>query len=443
MLNVSHKSVQDKIPSEGVKAFEMVKTPLMFQYLSKVIKLLGILLLVVLFLPWTQNIQGSGSVTFFRPEQRPQTIQSPIPGSIREWYVREGDTVQKGDTLAFLSEVKDEYFDPQILTRMSEELEAKKQSLGSYLQKAQALEDQIQALKNVRTVRLQQAKFRLQADSNELAAATTKYQFTEIQFKRADTLYNEGVQSRFDLEKATQAFQEATAKLTSARNKYLNTSADFSGINADFSEKIFKAESDRQTAMSDYFTTQADVAKLTSKISALRVRQSYYYITAPQLGMITRMTRAGIGENIKEGEPVLEIMPLDYQLAVEIFVRPVDLPLIKLGEKGRIEFDGWPAIVFSGWPNVSFGTFGAEVVAINNVLDKNGMYRIMMLADIDDIPWPEQIRFGSGANGILLLKDVRVWYEIWRQLNGFPPEYYTGRDVENDKDELKAKSKKR
>jgi hypothetical protein len=24
----------------------------------------------------------------------------------------------------------------------------------------------------------------------------------------------------------------------------------------------------------------------------------------------------------------------------------------------------------------------------------------------------------------MLLNDVPVWYEIWRQLNGFPPEYY-------------------
>lgn len=443
MLNISPKSVEDKIPKEGVKAFDMVSTPMFFQYFSKSIKFVVVLFLIVLFLPWTQNIQGDGSVTFFRPEQRPQTIQSPIPGAISKWYITEGDTVNPGDTLAFITEVKDDYFDPEILLRMEEELEAKKQSLSSYLQKSEALEDQIKALKNVRDVRMLQARYRLQADSNDLEAAKVQYDLTEIQYKRADTLYNEGVQSRFDLERATQSFQDATAKLTAQRNRFLNTKADFDGIMADFSEKIFKAESDRQTALSNYFTTQADIAKLSSKISGLRVRQGYYYITAPQRGMVTRMTRVGLGENIKEGEPILQIMPLNYQLAVELFVRPVDLPLIKLGAKGRIEFDGWPAIVFSGWPNVSFGTFGAEIVAIDNVLDANGMYRILMLPDADDVPWPEQIRYGSGAIGILLLKDVRVWYEIWRQLNGFPPEYYTTADVKADKEKGKSKSLKR
>jgi hypothetical protein len=31
---------------------------------------------------------------------------------------------------------------------------------------------------------------------------------------------------------------------------------------------------------------------------------------------------------------------------------------------------------------------------------------------------------GSGAQGIALLKDVRVWYELWRNINGFPPDFY-------------------
>ena len=30
----------------------------------------------------------------------------------------------------------------------------------------------------------------------------------------------------------------------------------------------------------------------------------------------------------------------------------------------------------------------------------------------------------TGAQGMALLKDVPVWYELWRNINGFPPEYY-------------------
>jgi hypothetical protein len=31
---------------------------------------------------------------------------------------------------------------------------------------------------------------------------------------------------------------------------------------------------------------------------------------------------------------------------------------------------------------------------------------------------------GTGAQGIALLKDVPIWYELWRNINGFPPDYY-------------------
>ena len=101
-------------------------------------------------------------------------------------------------------------------------------------------------------------------------------------------------------------------------------------------------------------SAQAEVAKLQVKLSNLKVRRSYYTLRAPQDGLVTRIKRTGVGENIKEGESVVEFMPLNYELAVEIFVRPVDLPLVQIGQSARIEFDGWPSIVFSGWPSTSF-----------------------------------------------------------------------------------------
>ena len=117
-------------------------------------------------------------------------------------------------------------------------------------------------------------------------------------------------------------------------------------------------------------------------------------------------------------------MPSDYDLAVETFIDPLDLPLIHIGEKVRIQFDGWPAIVFSGWPNASYGTFGGKVVAIETFISDNGKYRVLLAPDPEEEAWPKDIRVGSGANTIALLEDVPIWYELWRQLNGFPPNYY-------------------
>jgi len=100
------------------------------------------------------------------------------------------------------------------------------------------------------------------------------------------------------------------------------------------------------------------------------------------------------------------------------------LPLVHRGAKVRVWFDGWPRIVFSGWPGLSYGTFGGRVVAIENFISTNGKYRILVSPDKDEEKWPKQLSIGAGAESIALLDTVPIWYEIWRNLNGFPPNFY-------------------
>ena len=324
-----------------------------------------------------------------------------------------------------LSEIKNEYFDPEIILRMEQELQAKDSSITAYREKVHALENQGGFLKTKLEVKIQQTFQKIQADSNSYAAAQVKRSLSEIQFRRADTLLELGAISRFDWEKRRQVYQEAIAKAVDSRNKYRNSRSDVDAVRAEYSEKIAKVESELFSARSSALSAQAEVAKLQVKLSNLKVRRSYYTLRAPQDGLVTRIKRTGVGENIKEGESVVEFMPLNYELAVEIFVRPVDLPLVQIGQSARIEFDGWPSIVFSGWPSTSFGTFGAKVFAIDNVLDDNGKYRVLLRKDEEDVEWPNALRFGAGARGMLLLNDVPLGYEVWRQLNGFPPQFYT------------------
>ena len=136
---------------------------------------------------------------------------------------------------------------------------------------------------------------------------------------------------------------------------------------------------------------------------------------------------------IKAGDAIVNIIPKKYNLAVETYINPMDMPLLAIGQKVRVQFDGWPAIVFSGWPNSSYGTFGGEIFAINNDISKNGKYRILIAQDPNDSPWPSEVRVGGGANTLTLLNDVSVGYELWRQLNGFPADYYKDAKSKNIK----------
>ena len=212
--------------------------------------------------------------------------------------------------------------------------------------------------------------------------------------------------------------------MLASKNNVLNAKVEISRIRAEYADKISKAESDQFTAQSNQFDAEVQVSKLENSNSNYQVRNSLLYILAPQNGYINKAIKGGIGETFKEGEELVGIMPAQVDLAVETFVRPIDLPLIHLGEKVRVQFDGWPAIVFSGWPNVSYGTYGAKVVAVERFISPNGKYRILLAPDETDHVWPDELRAGSGARTIALLEDVPIWFELWRQLNSFPPNYY-------------------
>ena len=369
---------------------------------------------------------------------RPAAGQSQIPGRIEAWFVKEGDFVKKGDTILKISEVKSEYFDDRLIERTNDQIEAKTASTMAYQEKVDALQRQISALRSEQSLKLQQAKNKLvqsklkvQSDSIDLEAAKTNITIAKRQYERALALQSEGLKAVKDVEEKRLKLQETEAKLISQQNKLLsskndiiNAEIELSSITTAYTDKISKAQSDMYTAQSSQFNTEAEVTKLENTYANYKKRNELLFITAPQDGFVNKAIRSGIGETFKEGEKLVGIMPSNYDLAVETFVDPIDLPLIHIGEKVRVQFDGWPAIVFSGWPNVSYGTYGAEVVAIENFISDNGKYRVLLAQDKTDHDWPEAVRIGSGARTIALLDNVPVWYELWRQLNGFPPNYY-------------------
>ena len=444
MLNISRNSIKDRLDRSKYNSLRFVEGKRSGKVLRRLIFGISALTLVIMLLPWTQNIRASGNVTTLKPDQRPQTIHSVIAGRIEKWFVQEGDFVSKGDTIVYVSEVKDEYFDPELLSRTESQLKSKELSVNSYTEKVNALDNQIDALRQTRTLKLeqtrnklQQAKLKVTSDSIAYKAAVTNFEIASEQFNRLESLYKEGLKSLTDLENRKLTLQKALAdmiaaenKLLTSRNEVINARVEITSIQAQYRDDIAKAESEKYTAMSNMYDAEVDVTKLQNQFMNYSIRNGLYYITAPQDGLVTRAIQSGIGETIKEGTAIVSIMPADYELAVEMYVNPIDLPLIEKGQEVRIQFDGWPAIVFSGWPNTSYGTYGGRVFAIDNFISNNGKYRILVSQDPNVEQWPEPVRVGAGSNSMVLLKEVSVWYELWRQINGFPPDYY--KTQEND-----------
>ncbi len=425
MLNISKKSVQKEMPQEKLYALRSLDTPMAGKILAKWIAVIFGLFFVILFLPWQQNIRGSGKVTALSPSNRPQTIETTIAGRIQVWKIKEGQFVNRLDTIAIISEVKEKYFDPQMLFRLQQVITAKEQSLISKEQKAKALQRQVSALEDGLRNKRDQAKAKLEAER-------VRFNNFKNQYERNQKLFEAG---NIPLTK----FQDIEYKYQSSEADFVNAEIEIERVQAEYLDKINKAESDLNNTLAEQFDTQADIAKMRNELSNMEIRAQQYFILAPQAGFVVKATQAGIGETIKEGDAVCTIMPQSTDVAVEMHVKAMDVPLISKGRRVRIEFDGFPALQFSGWPSISVGTFGGTVEVIDYVNTKPGEFRILVIPDLKDSAWPKQVRVGSGIKGWVMLDNVSVWYELWRQLNGFPPSLYAEPEMEesNQKKETK------
>jgi multidrug resistance efflux pump len=433
---------------KGFHSFNLVyraKRPSRVKYWFWSILIVG---LGILLLPWTQNIRAKGKVTTLRQEQRPQEINSIIAGKIIKWYVKEGDQVNAGDTLAQLAEIKDAYLDQGLIGRTQEQLNAKQSSINFYNQKVNAGAQQINALNQARDLKqaqlqnkVRQSQLKILSDSMEMVAARNDYKYADNQYRRQKVMYDSGIASLLQLEQRNQAYQNALAKRTAAEIKYTNTKTDYlntqvelSQVAQDYAEKISKIQGEQASAQSDIAGAQGEVAKINNQLANYKIRAGQYYIIAPQEGQVVQAAKGGLNEIVKEGEKLLEIVPQKVEYAVELFIEPVDLPLVNKGQKVRFFFDGFPAIVFSGWPQASYGTFGGTVVALENNAN-NGKFRVLVAPDAQDKIWPPSLKIGAGAQGFALLKNVPIYYELWRNINGFPPNFYKPQVNDNkDKD---------
>jgi len=279
--------------------------------------------------------------------------------------------------------------------------------------------------------KLKQLNNKLISEKAELEAADNEYNLAKDQYNRQQKMYAEGLVSQTQLQQRNASYQNALAKKIMVDNKLAQTQQDITNtkieqhsVEQEYTEKISKAEGEKFQSLSQITSGQGDIAKLENQITNYTIRNGMYHILAPQDGQIVQANKAGIGEILKDGERITVVVPTKVNYAVEMFVRPVDLPLINIGQKVRLMFDGFPAIVFSGWPNNSYGTFGGKIIAFENTISPNGLFRVLVAEDTTDRKWPPQLKIGSGAQGIALLKDVRIWYELWRNINGFPPDYY-------------------
>ncbi len=412
------------------RALQMVKSA---RWVTRIALLLALVFIIgpvgVLFVPWQQNIRGAGRVIAFAPLERQQRIDASVDGRIMEVWIQEGEHVSAGDPLLKIADV-----DPNLVTRLEQEKNAFLAKLEAYEQKVLAYEQQTQNLEATRDLAVAAAGFRVQMASDRVlsgteavAAAKAVLKAAELRYERKKTLLAEDIASRQDyefaerdLEVARTTVKSRDAALNAAKSEKKAVEKELERVRADADAKIQSARAAMNEAKGQVQGALASLAKIDVQLA----RQASRVITAPRDGFVFRLVANQGGEIVKIGDPLLVLVPETEDRAVELWIDGNDAPLVQQGAAVRLQFEGWPAVQFAGWPSVAVGTFGGKVTLVDSTDDGTGRFRIVVQPDASDPErWPEGrfLRQGVRAKGWVLLNQVSIGYEVWRQLNGFPP----------------------
>ena len=382
----------------------------------------------LIFTPWQQNVIGKGRVVAFAPIERQQPIQAPIDGRILNWHVVEGSKVKRGDVIVEMSDN-----DPSIMERLGQERDAIRGTYDQAVFKTGSLNGKIIQLESTRLSAISAAKSRVDEARDKVRSAEQKVLANEanletakLNIERQRRLANKGLSSTRTLElteltmnKALADLESARAGLAADRNGLMAKQADLEKTDADAQSKVEDSRASVASARSDAEKARAELTKIDVRLA----RQSTQTVTAPIDGTVWRVLARQGGDQIKSGQTLAVLVPESSKNVVELWMDGNDIPLIEVGRHVRLQFEGWPALQFSGWPSIAVGTFGGDVLLVDSTDNGMGLFRVLVEQDPSDDAWPSDryLRQGALANGWVLLNQVPLYYELWRQFNGFPP----------------------
>ena len=415
--------------SHVLPSMNLVPAPRALRKLATVFVWIFMLAPVVLILvPWQQNIEGQGRVVAFNPLERVQTIPAPVTGRLVALHVRDGQKVNKGDILA---EMADQ--DPQYSSRLQQQYVFSSEKVDAARNQVKYYEVQLDNLEEARRLALDKAQSELDAAIEKIRAEERTLEEIEadLEQKRTDRerkwkLFQQGLVSELDHQKAEAAYLSGKAKVgkakadvNRARHEEKAKQSDLGRIGKDLQAKIESTYSQREESSTKLKAAEKEQTEAQTKLE----RQKTQTIYAPRAGFILSIKAANSADFLYQGEPFIELIPDTDSLAVELWVVGNDAPLVTPGRKVRLQFEGWPAVQFAGWPSVAIGTFGGVVQAVDLQGNSEGLFRMMIVPDDEDEPWPESmfLRQGARVRGWVLLESVKLGFELWRQMNAFPP----------------------
>ncbi|QKZ06233.1 MULTISPECIES: HlyD family type I secretion periplasmic adaptor subunit [Pseudomonas] len=301
------------------------------------------------------------------PSSKVQVIQNLEGGIVTEIYVREGQVVNKGDTLLrlddtrFLSNKGESEADRYALMAQVERLQAEtdgkpftvsdevrskapqvaEDEMSLYTSRQRRLASEQQTLSEQLRQKTQElAEFRSKQDQyrsslallqQELNMSTPLVGTGAISPVEILRLKRSAVEARGQMDATTLAIPRAEAAINEIKSKMNESNQQF-----------------RSDAAKDLNAKRTDLSKITATSIAIDDRVSRTTVVSPVHGIIKTLKVNTIGGVVQPGSDMVEIVPLEDNLLIEAKVRPQDVAFLHPGQPAMVKFSAYDYTIYGG-----------------------------------------------------------------------------------------------
>ncbi|WP_275546141.1 HlyD family type I secretion periplasmic adaptor subunit [Pseudomonas sp. Marseille-Q0931] len=353
------------------------------------------------------------------PSSKIQVIQNLEGGIVSEIFVREGQVVDKGDTLLRLDDTRflsnrgeteaDRLALMARLERLGAEAEGREPSLPEeVLQGAPQLAEDELALYRSRQQRLQSEQRtlgeQLRQKEQELAEFRSKAQqyrsslgLLQQELNMSQPLVASGAISQVEVLRLRRSLVEVRGSLEATNLAIPRAEAAMSEIKSKMDESELSFRSD---AFKELNEVRTELQKITATRVAIEDKVTRTTVTSPVRGVIKQLKVNTIGGVVQPGSDMVEIVPLDDSLLIEAKVRPQDVAFLHPGQKAMVKFTAYDYTIYGGLKA------NLELISADTITDEEGnsFYLIQVRTD--------KSHLGSEENPLLIIPGMVATVDI-------------------------------
>ena len=193
------------------------------------------------------------------------------------------------------------------------------------------------------TVKLKQSNLAVEISKKEILNAEA-----DLKFAKAT-----GIQADIDVQRATAQVVSAREALASAQRDVTVFGFEQTRVDADTSATLSRERANLQQVKESLAAISDSISKAELERENMQARVAQQKIYAPMTGRVSRIGKTvGPGQTVKKDDELLEIVPETKDQAVELVLSGFDAPLVTVGRKARLQFNGFPAVQVQGFPKL-------------------------------------------------------------------------------------------